>query len=108
MVKMDCAAWWAPGWEKMSASLGLVPSRAADREDPQRIVVYLPYGNDFRERFVAHEANSNSMKWMLRNDSVEMADFGMTGVRIGLFQHALAHSEALVKFHRCNKICVVR
>ena len=34
------------------------------------------------------------MKWMLWNDGVEMAEFGMTRVRIGLFQHALAHPEA--------------
>jgi hypothetical protein len=33
------------------------------------------------------------MKWMLWNDGVEMAEFG-TRVRIGLFQHALAHREA--------------
>jgi hypothetical protein len=26
------------------------------------------------------------MKWMLWNDGVEMAEFGMTRVRIGLFQ----------------------
>jgi hypothetical protein len=107
MVKMDCAAWWAPGWKKCQHRLDwfhLARRIARIRKE----LLYLPYGNDFRERFVAHEANSNSMKWMLRNDGVEMADFGMTGVRIGLFQHALAHSEALVKFHRCNKICVVR
>jgi hypothetical protein len=34
------------------------------------------------------------MKWMLWNDGVEMAEFGMTRVRIGLFQHALAYPEA--------------
>jgi hypothetical protein len=34
------------------------------------------------------------MKWMLWNDGVDMAEFGMTRVRIGLFQHALAHPEA--------------
>jgi hypothetical protein len=34
------------------------------------------------------------MKWMLWNDGVEMAEFGMTRVLIGLFQHALAHPEA--------------
>ena len=33
------------------------------------------------------------MKSMLWNDGVEMADFGMTRVRIGLFQHALAYPE---------------
>ena len=31
---------------------------------------------------------------MLWNDGVDMAEFGMTRVRIGLFQHALAHPEA--------------
>jgi hypothetical protein len=34
------------------------------------------------------------MKWMLWNDGVERVDFGMTGGRIGLFQHAVAHPEA--------------
>jgi hypothetical protein len=34
------------------------------------------------------------MKRMLWNDGVDMAEFGMTRVRIGLFQHALAHPEA--------------
>src|ERR1700726_3839630 len=56
--------------------------------------LYLPYGDDFQERLAAHSANLNSMKWMLWNDGVEMAEFGMTRVRIGLFQHALAHPEA--------------
>lgn len=56
--------------------------------------LYLPYGDDFQERLAAHWANLNSMKWMLWNDGVEMAEFGMTRVRIGLFQHALAHPEA--------------
>jgi hypothetical protein len=55
---------------------------------------YLPYGDDFQERLAAHWANLNSMKWMLWNDCVDMAEFGMTRVRIGLFQHALAHPEA--------------
>jgi hypothetical protein len=36
----------------------------------------------------------DSMKWMLWDDGVDMAEFGMTRVRIGLFQHALAHPEA--------------
>jgi hypothetical protein len=52
-----------------------------------------PYGDDFKERLEAHWA-MNSMKWMLWNDGVDMAEFGMTRVRIGLFQHALAHPEA--------------
>ena len=51
--------------------------------------LYLPYGDDFQERLAAHWANLNSMKWMLWNDGVDMAEFGMTRVRIGLFQHAL-------------------
>ena len=49
---------------------------------------------DFHERLAAHWANLNSMKWMLWNVGVDMAEFGMTRVRIGLFQHALAHPEA--------------
>jgi hypothetical protein len=56
--------------------------------------LYLPYGDDFQERLAAHWANLNSMKWMLWNDGVDMAEFGMTRVRIGLFQHAMAHPEA--------------
>jgi hypothetical protein len=56
--------------------------------------LYLPYGDDFQERLAAHWANLNGMKWMLWNDGVDMAEFGMTRVRIGLFQHALAHQEA--------------
>ena len=56
--------------------------------------LYLPYGDDFQERLAAHWANLNSMKWMLWNDGVEMAELGMTRVRIGLFQHALAHPKA--------------
>ena len=56
--------------------------------------LYLPYGDDFQERLAAHWAHLNSMKWMLWNDGVDMAEFGMTRVRIGLFQHALAHPEA--------------
>ena len=55
--------------------------------------LYLPYGDDFQECLAAHWANLNSMKWMLWNDGVDMAEFGMTRVRIGLFQHALAHPE---------------
>jgi hypothetical protein len=56
--------------------------------------LYLPYGDDFQERLAAHWANLNSMKWILWNDGVEMAEFVITRVRIGLFQHALAHPEA--------------
>ena len=46
------------------------------------------------ECLAAHWANLNSMKWTLWNDGVDMAEFGMTRVRIGLFQHAMAHPEA--------------
>jgi hypothetical protein len=53
-----------------------------------------PDGDDFEERLTAHWANLNSMKWMLWNDGVDMAEFGMTRARIGLFQHALGHPEA--------------
>jgi hypothetical protein len=38
--------------------------------------LYLPYGDDFQERLAAHWANLNSMKWMLWNDGVDMAEFG--------------------------------
>ena len=47
--------------------------------------LYLPEPHDFQERLAAHWANLNSMKWMLWNDGVDMAEFGMTRVRIGLF-----------------------
>ncbi|MGH9773246.1 MAG: hypothetical protein ACRD4Q_16375 [Candidatus Acidiferrales bacterium] len=57
-------------------------------------LLYLPCEHDFRERIADHNANLNSMKWMLWNDGVEMAEFGMTQVRIGLFQHALNCPEA--------------
>jgi hypothetical protein len=40
--------------------------------------LYLPYGDDFQERLADHWANLNSMKWMLWNDGVDMAEFGMT------------------------------
>src|ERR1700722_6092698 len=50
-------------------------------------------GDDFHERLAAHWANLNSMKRMLWNDGVDLAEFGMTRVRIDLFQHALAHPE---------------
>jgi hypothetical protein len=50
-----------------------------------------PNGDDFQERLAVHWANLNSMKWMLWNDGVDMAELGMTRVGIGLFQHALAH-----------------
>jgi hypothetical protein len=59
--------------------------------------LYLPSGPDFGERLANHCANLNSMKWMLWNDGVEMADFGMTNLRIGLFQHALAYPDASSK-----------
>jgi hypothetical protein len=38
----------------------------------------MAYGDDFQERLAAHWANLNSLKWMLWNDGVEMAEFGMT------------------------------
>ena len=37
--------------------------------------------NLFQERLAAHWTNLNSMKWMLWNDGVDMAEFGMTRVR---------------------------
>ena len=36
--------------------------------------LYLPYGDDFQERLAAHWADLNSMKWILWNDGVDMAD----------------------------------
>ena len=71
--------------------------------------LYLPYGHDFHERLAAHWANLNSMKWMLWNDGVEMADFGMTRVRIGLFQHSRAHygaSANVPQVPQVHQICV--
>jgi hypothetical protein len=57
-------------------------------------LMYLPYQHDFQERIAGHDANVTSMKWMLWNDGAEMANFGMTQVRIGLFQHAMTCPEA--------------
>jgi hypothetical protein len=51
--------------------------------------LYLPTGMISR-----NASRLTGMKWMLWNDGVDMAEFGMTRVRIGLFQHALAHPEA--------------
>ena len=84
-------------WEEMRVSSGLVPCCATDRANRKGIPVCISpmaYGDDFQERLAAHWANLNSLKWMLWNDGVDMAEFGMTRVRIGLFQHALAHPEA--------------
>ena len=53
-----------------------------------------PMGMISRNVSAAHWADLNSLKWMLWNDGVDMAEFGMTRVRIGLFQHAMAHPEA--------------
>jgi hypothetical protein len=80
-------------WEEVPASSGLVPCCAMDHANRKGIFVS-PCGDDFQERLATHWANLNSMKWMLWNNAVEMSEFRMTGVRIGLFQHALAHPEA--------------
>jgi hypothetical protein len=73
--------------EEMPASSGLVPFCTTARANRKGISV-CPYGDDFQERLAAHWANLNTMKWMLWNDGVEMAEFGMIRVRNGLFQHA--------------------
>jgi hypothetical protein len=65
--------------------------------------LYLPYGDNFHERLAAHWANLNSMKWMLWNDGVDMAEFGMTRVRIGLFQHALDTQKQTVNGLKVSK-----
>jgi hypothetical protein len=72
------------GWFHVARRIGRI----------EKEFLYLPYGDDFQERLAAHWVNLNSLKWMLWNDGVDMAEFGMTRVRIGLFQHALAHPEA--------------
>jgi len=61
----------------MPASSGLVPCCATERAKEKEFL-YLPYRDDFQERLAAHWANLYSMKWMLWNDGVEMAEFGMT------------------------------
>src|SRR5271165_5454850 len=119
MAKMDCEGWWAPGlgrnasivwigsmWHdgsresKRNSCISPNHPHRGDTGIPFRIAriekefLYLPYGDDFQQRLAAHWANLNSMKWMVWNDGVEMAEFGMTRVRIGLYQHALAHPEA--------------
>jgi hypothetical protein len=60
----------------------------------RRDFLYLPSDEDadFGKGFASHCADLDSMKWMLWNDGIEMADIGMTTVHIGLFQHALACS----------------
>jgi hypothetical protein len=57
---------------------------------------YLPRGDD-RDVWCNHSRNLDSVKWMLWNDGVEMADFGMTRVQIGLFRQSLTSSEADTK-----------
>jgi hypothetical protein len=57
--------------------------------------LYLPYGDDFQERLAAHWANLNSMKWMLWNDGVEMAEFGMTRVANWSLSARLANRESV-------------
>ena len=62
-------------------------------ENIRRSFFYLPRGDD-RDVWCNHSRNLDSMKWMLWNDGVEMADFGMTEVKIGLFRQSLTSSEA--------------
>src|SRR6201986_769439 len=96
MAKMDCEVWYAPGLGR-NASIVWIGSMLRDgsRESKRNSCISpMAYGDDFQERLAAHRANLNSLKWMLWNDGVDMAEFGMTRVRIGLFQHALAHPEA--------------
>jgi hypothetical protein len=57
--------------------------------------LYLPSGPDFGERLANHCANLNSMKWMLWNDGVEMADFGMTNLRICSSTHSPILTQAV-------------
>jgi hypothetical protein len=93
MERMDCAVWWAGlGRDVSIASIG---SRllGGSREFGKTSFISLP-GLIFGERLANHCANLNSIKWMLWNDGVEMANFGMTNLRIGLFQHALAYPDA--------------
>src|ERR1700735_4448519 len=78
----------------MPASSGFGSMLRDGSRESKRNSCISPYGDDFQERIAAHCANLNSLKWMLWNDGVDMAEFRMTRVRIGLFQHALAHPEA--------------
>lgn len=61
-------------------------------EQIRRDFLYLPSadGADFGKDFANHCANLDSMKWMLWNDGIEMADIGMATVHAGLLQHAWA------------------
>lgn len=93
---MDCAVWWAGLERDVSiASIGSI-LLGGWREFGKTSCISL-LGLISGERLANHCANLNSMKWMLWNDGVEMADFGMTNLRIGLFQHALAYPDASSK-----------
>jgi|SRR5580693_7854432 hypothetical protein len=83
MAKTDCEGWYAPGLER-NASIVWIGSMLRDgSRESKRNSCISPYGDDFQERIAAHWANLNSLKWMLWNDGVDMAEFRMTRVRIG-------------------------
>ena len=72
----------------------------------RRDFLYLPSagGADFGKCLANHCADLDSMKWMLWNDGIEMADLGMATVHVGLFQHALAcSSESSQPFTRIEE-----
>jgi hypothetical protein len=54
-------------------------------------LLYLPARKDFGRCLAFHSRNLDSIKHMLWNDGIEMAEGGLTRFRIGLFQHAYAH-----------------
>jgi hypothetical protein len=55
-----------------------------------------------RRFYEADFVKARCEKWMLWNDGVEMAEFGMTRVRIG-FQHALAHQKQMANGLKVSK-----
>ena len=57
-------------------------------EKIRKELLYFPVRQDFGRHLAFHSRNLDSVKHMLWNDGVEMAEWGMTEFRIGLFQHA--------------------
>jgi hypothetical protein len=87
--KWIARAWQAPGLGTIASIVWIDFLLHDGSRESKRNSCILPSGHNFQERLTAHCTNLNSMKWMLWNDGVKIADFGR--VRIGLF---LAHPEA--------------
>ena len=57
-------------------------------EKIRKDLLYLPPIGQFGRQLAFHSRNIDTIKHMLWNDGIEMAEFGMTDFRIGLLQHA--------------------